>query len=381
MKICFWGDVAGALRGKTSGGGELQIALMAKALRKSGNEVTVLDREIEEEFETDEGIKVLPIKGWKGGIRMIRTFTHQLPGLYFSLIEQNADIYYCRIRNYRHIFVYLAARKINAKFVLGLASDLDILSIKYRWKYFYKTNLRGLWIIFDSFFSEIFYPVLIRKSDLVLVQHTGQQELLRKRNVYSVLFPNLIDSEDIPPQSDNFRKDFVYVGSLIRRKGFLSFIELVRRTPEKTYTIIGIPREKADQLLYEEIKLFKNVSVTGRLCHSDTLRHIANSKALISTSPMEGFPNIFIEAWACGVPVLSLYVDPGGVIKTERLGAVANGNIEKLIEAMDCLSNFDGIANRAMSYVEHNHLFNSDKINRLNTIFSKLLKEENNFPE
>ena len=62
MKICFWGDVAGALRGKTSGGGELQIALMAKALRKSGNEVTVLDREIEEEFDCvlrmDEMIKV-----------------------------------------------------------------------------------------------------------------------------------------------------------------------------------------------------------------------------------------------------------------------------------------------------------------------------------
>ena len=34
MKICFWGDIAGALTGNTSGGGELQIALLAKALAR-----------------------------------------------------------------------------------------------------------------------------------------------------------------------------------------------------------------------------------------------------------------------------------------------------------------------------------------------------------
>ena len=32
MKICFWGDLVGALTGNTNGGGELQIALLAKAL-------------------------------------------------------------------------------------------------------------------------------------------------------------------------------------------------------------------------------------------------------------------------------------------------------------------------------------------------------------
>ena len=46
---------------------------------------------------------------------------------------------------------------------------------------------------------------------------------------------------------------------------------------------------------------------------------------------MEGFPNIFIEAWACGVPVLSLHVDPGGVIKKEGLGEIADGNINTLV--------------------------------------------------
>ena len=36
MKVCFWGNIANTLHGDTAGGGELQIALLAKALVKSG---------------------------------------------------------------------------------------------------------------------------------------------------------------------------------------------------------------------------------------------------------------------------------------------------------------------------------------------------------
>ena len=46
MKICFWGNIAGALKAKPDGGGELQIALLAKALAKAGHEVVVIDYEV-----------------------------------------------------------------------------------------------------------------------------------------------------------------------------------------------------------------------------------------------------------------------------------------------------------------------------------------------
>ena len=110
MKICFWGDIASAIKGNTNGGGQLQIMLLAKALALAGHEVVILDHEIEKEFKTDEGIMVLPIKGWNEGIRMIRTFTGRLPRLYADLKKQRADIYYCRIRDFRHIFAFWAAR-------------------------------------------------------------------------------------------------------------------------------------------------------------------------------------------------------------------------------------------------------------------------------
>jgi glycosyltransferase involved in cell wall biosynthesis len=110
----------------------------------------------------------------------------------------------------------------------------------------------------------------------------------------------------------------------------------------------------------------------GELSHSDTLRHIACSKALISTSPMEGFPNIFIEAWAFGIPVLSLYFDPGDVICREELGEVAGGDLNKLASALDLVRNTDAFASKSKKYIEHKHVLNEFKINEIKELFNEL---------
>jgi hypothetical protein len=373
MKICFWGDIAGALNDKTSGGGELQIALLARALAKMGHEVVVLECECKQGFVTEEGIKVYPITGWNNGIKMIRTLTHKLPQLYLNLRDQKADIYYCRIRNYRHVFAYLAARKVNAKFILALASDLDIMSFKTRWKYFYLANLHKLWYFFEGLFSEIIYPILLRKSDYVFVQHIWQKESLLRKKINSILFPNLIDLNERPVISNNKKKGFIYVGWLDKRKGFIDFFKLVEKAPLHTFIVIGPPRDKIGDFYFEKLKTFKNVSLLGELSHSETMYHIANSKALISTSPMEGFPNIFIEAWAFGIPVLSLYVDPGGVIKREDLGVVADGDLTRLLDAMNSFENTQEFAERAKTYVDHNHVLNAERINEINCLFDDLV--------
>ena len=50
------------------------------------------------------------------------------------------------------------------------------------------------------------------------------------------------------------------------------------------------------------------------------LKLISKSDALISTSEAEGFPNVFIESWYLGKPVISLHVDPSDIIKSNNLG-------------------------------------------------------------
>jgi len=47
---------------------------------------------------------------------------------------------------------------------------------------------------------------------------------------------------------------------------------------------------------------------------------IAGARMLIHTCHPEGFPNVFIQAWCLGKPVISLNYDPDGVIERERIG-------------------------------------------------------------
>lgn len=380
MKICFWGDIARALKGNTNGGGELQMALLAITLAKSGHEVIAFDTETLVNHEVINGVKVYTIEGWNDGIRIFRTLTHRMPNLYTSLRDQKADIYYCRVRDFRHLIVYWAARKAKAKFILGVASDSDISTFRRRWKYFYSRVRPTLWGFFDGIFSEVIYPFLLHKSDHVFVQHTGQQELLEKQKIKSVVFPNLINLIEVPAIIKAERKDIIYVGSIDKRKGFIQFFELVQNTPFIKYRVVGKPRSKTGAFYFEKLKLFENVTLLGKLNHIDTLYQIAHSKALVSTSPLEGFPNIFIEAWACGIPVLSLFVDPGGVIQKNRLGEIACGNMEKLILAVKTNNGGDDdFASRAKEYVDHYHALNPENMRRIGLLFEEI--RSNTFKE
>ena len=374
MKVCFWGDNASALEGNPAGGGELQMALLAKTLVKSGHKVVFLDYNISEYFVTSEGIEVQCIKGYNDGIRFLRAF-RRLKLIYQVLKNQKADVYYCRIRDFRHILSYWASRKVKAKFILALASDLDVKDTRTRLKYLYFAETPGVWWLFNGLLSEIVYSWLLRNSDLVLVQHEGQKGSLRQKGIPSTILHNLIEMNNVPVLKEGKGNDFCYVGSLDRRKGFVDFFNLVMASQSYNFKIIGSPRDKTGEKYLNKLKMLKNATLLGRLNHSDTLSQIADSRALISTSPLEGFPNIFIEAWACGIPVLSLYVDPGSVIEREGLGFVAKGDIKRLSSAMTEIRITPEMETRMKTYVMHNHVLNEARLTEINKVFCDLVED------
>ncbi len=352
MKICFWGEVYGSLSGNTPGGGELQIALLAKALALGGDEVIILDKHIKEQVTTSEGIRVAPIPGWNSGVRILRSFTSRLYFLYKAMIEADADIYYARIRTFEHIVPLFVARKLNAKFIYATASDLDVLGFMERIKYFYLQNV-GLysWLICGTL-TEIIFPFLIKNADCILVQHEMQRKAIEKRvrNVY--VFPNLIDIGALDLRSRD-RIGFAFVGSIDIRKGLKEMVRIIHLCPDRTFKLIGKPRGRGSHRLYNKLRECTNVRLLGRLPYQEAVKEIGGSKALISTSLMEGFPNVFIEAWITGTPVFSLYVDPGNVITTNRLGVCCNGQIDLLKESI--VSEYEHDSSRLANYVLENH--------------------------
>ncbi len=61
-------------------------------------------------------------------------------------------------------------------------------------------------------------------------------------------------------------------------------------------------------------------------------------------------------------------------MKKEELGEFANGNLNRLLHAMDNTVNFQKFAKKAKTYVAYNHVLNAEKIKDINELFIELLK-------
>ena len=64
-----------------------------------------------------------------------------------------------------------------------------------------------------------------------------------------------------------------------------------------------------------------NVNLHGTVPHAKIYQFYQQTAVLICTSLVEGFPNIFLEAWSYGLPVVSTF-DPDNLITEKGLGKV-----------------------------------------------------------
>ncbi|MEE9377068.1 MAG: glycosyltransferase [Candidatus Lokiarchaeia archaeon] len=87
--------------------------------------------------------------------------------------------------------------------------------------------------------------------------------------------------------------------------------------------------------------------------------YYVKASLLINTSSVEGFPNAFIQAWMYKTPVISLNVDPDGVISNYNLGFHAKSNFQKIIDPIKDLienpSKTKDIGKNCREYTIANH--------------------------
>lgn len=358
MKFCFLGNVDDALRGKTPGGGELQVTLLAKALALGGHEVIIVDPLASESFTTKEGIQLLHVPEWNKGVKGIRLFKNRIPALKKILIEQKADYYYVRMRSYLNFIGYQACKKTNGKFIVGIACDLDVQGFWKKFVYEYKPKFNLFQFLTLSLPNDIVFKHLLKKSDYITIQHADQKLSLGNTKSRVRIYPNIFDQS--VPVIDRPAKDyFIYVGSLTMLKGADNLYKLIESLDKKhTIMIVGQPRDPQAKKIYQQLGKFENIILKGGVPHRETIQLIANAKALISTSNFEGFPNVFLEAWATGVPVISLKIDPGNVINKYGLGVCCEGNLEKFKKYMESgeLCSID--KSKLKAYVSEFHDFN-----------------------
>ena len=356
MKFCFFGSISDALKGQTPGGGELQIALLAKALAQKGHDVVIVDPDASESFETDEGIKLINIPDWNKGLRGIRLFKHRIPSLKRILTEQKADYYYVRMRSYLHLAPYLVSKKLKSKFIVAIACDLDILSFWKKFRYEYKPKFDLIQFLTLSVPNDLVFNYLLRKADYITIQHTGQKIKSDVAKSKTLIYPNIFNLDGLPQVTSLPGEYFAYVGNLTVLKGSANLLQLVKKLDKKVkIVIVGKPKDRQSERVYAELGEFQNVTLKGAVGHRQAIEIIANAKALINTSNYEGFPNIFLEAWATGVPVISLKVNPGNVIKRHGLGIYCEADLEKMKTSIESNATSSLDRDTMRSYVAEHH--------------------------
>lgn len=163
-----------------------------------------------------------------------------------------------------------------------------------------------------------------------VVAQTEQQAALARDTLR--LHPHVIRSFcDLGEPRPEAREAFLWVGAFAGVKDPLSFLALAERMPDVPFWMVGTERKGWRDLaaaVRERAARLSNLELLAPRPRDEVLALYRRAIAVVSTSRYEGFPNVFLEGWARGVPVISLRVDPDGVITRHGLGAVAGGSLD-----------------------------------------------------
>ncbi len=135
----------------------------------------------------------------------------------------------------------------------------------------------------------------------------------------------------------------ISVGALVERKGFHRVIEclpdLCRQFPGLRYLIVGGAGPEGDwsqQLRQQvaELGLEAHVTFLGSISPEDLKIPLSAADVFVLATRNEGWANVFLEAMACGLPVVT--TDVGGnaeVVSSKELGMVVPFGMTKELRA------------------------------------------------
>ena len=140
-------------------------------------------------------------------------------------------------------------------------------------------------------------------------------------------------------------KVIVSVGGLVERKGFHRVIELlpdlIERFPDLHYVVVGgaCPEGDLTQFLKEMVArlgLGERVHFLGPMPPEELYKPLSASDVFVLATANEGWANVFLEAMACGLPVVTTDVGGNGeVVCSEDLGTITPfGDATALREAI-----------------------------------------------
>lgn len=228
-------------------------------------------------------------------------------------------------------------------------------------------------------FEDLFYKnnwewkmikVLCRKADRVIVLDRKSKSILEKAGFPNVqIIPNPI-APDIDKYLENHEntkrqsRHILYVGHVLTTKGIFELMDACQNLKDMKLKLVGnITNDMRDNLITKYSGFNEWYFIDGEQPYDKVIEEMQKCDIMVLPSYTEGFPNVILEAMACGTPIVATKV---GAIPEMLSAEEDNEAAGVLIEPQNSESIKDAI----------NSLFlNQDFKNRIGITASKRVKE------
>ncbi|AZA83950.1 glycosyl transferase [Chryseobacterium lactis] len=217
---------------------------------------------------------------------------------------------------------------------------------------------------FYNFYNN--YQKIIAQSDDMMKDLVDNFNIKKKR-IVKINNPVDFDFIDekmanvLKPESFKYNyKNVVAIGNLSARKGFDNLLKVFSRLKNENILLHILGDGKDKEVLYQmkDFLDLKNVVFHGR--QDNPYQFLKYADLFILSSRYEGFPNVLLEAGACGTYSLANNC-PGGI--NEIIQNTVNGEVSNI-------ENYEDFAKRIMMILQKN--YNRDAIkNSIKSRFSK----------
>lgn len=296
---------------KDGGGAELQTMLLATSLAERGLDVAHIVYPVHDPRPLAQPAPTLVGRHeWRGNSPLHPLF--ELGDVWRALSAANAQIVVVRGSGGYVVPAATWSRSHGRALVFATSNDLDFDLDR--------PDRRGATLRA--------YGVAARQSSRIVVQTEYQAQLAAQTfpKVVSTLIPSFAQLAETVDTGSEY---FLWSDRMTDYKRPGKYLDLAAALPEAQFKMVALEtKETSSELsreVHERAAALPNVELIARLSREQLLDQMTRATAIVKTSEVEGMPNTFLEAWARGVPVLSLSVDPNERIAKHGVGLLAGG--------------------------------------------------------
>ena len=131
-------------------------------------------------------------------------------------------------------------------------------------------------------------------------------------------------------KKNNIRKKVICVGSMIAVKQPFLFANIAKNVPEADFIWIGKRRYYEDMIEKKNNDDIQNLNLPGQINNNKLPEILSKADIFLYPSIHDGFPNVLVEAMACGLPVIAFDRYGPEAIKDGHTGFIVKTEFEML---------------------------------------------------